>query len=141
MTNILPTGYALREMADPVAAHAFLTGSYWAEGIPLETVERAIAGSFSVSIVHGVDQVAMARLVTDYATFAYLADVYVLDGHRRQGLAEAMLGHLQSHPRLQGLRRWMLATKDMHPVYAKMGWEPLLRPERIMERLFLDVYG
>ena len=141
MSKSLPSGYELHEAADPVAAHAYLTRSYWAEGIPLETVERALAASFVVSVAHHGAQVAMARLVTDYATFAYLADVYVLEDHRRKGLAEAMLSYLQSHPRLQGLRRWMLATADMHALYAKMGWKPLLRPERIMERLFMDVYS
>lgn len=140
MTISLPPGYELLETADPVAAHAYLTQSYWAEGIPLDTVERSLLASFVVSVVHHGGQVAMARLVTDYATFAYLADVYVLEEHRRQGLAEAMLTHLHEHPRLQGLRRWLLATADMHRLYAKMGWKPLLRPERIMERLFVDVY-
>jgi GNAT superfamily N-acetyltransferase len=140
MTKTLPPGYDLRESADPVAAHAYLTHSYWAEGIPLETVERSLAASFVVSVAHRGAQVAMARLVTDYATFAYLADVYVLEAHRRLGLAEAMLSHLHAHPRLQGLRRWLLATADMHPLYAKLGWQPLARPDRIMERLFPDVY-
>jgi GNAT superfamily N-acetyltransferase len=139
MTN-LPTGYDLRETADAVAAHAFLTRSYWAEGISFDIVERAIAGSFVVSVWHGGAQVAMARLVTDYATFGYLADVYVLEDHRRLGIAEVMLTYLQTHPRLQGFRRWLLATKDMHAVYAKLGWEPVLRPERFMERLFLGIY-
>jgi GNAT superfamily N-acetyltransferase len=136
----LPKGYTLRETADVSAAHAFLTRSYWAQGISRDIVERAIAASFCVSVWHDGAQVAMARLVTDYATFGYLADVYVMEDHRRQGIAEAMLTYLQAHPRLQGFRRWMLATKDMHAVYAKLGWEPVLRPERIMERLFLGVY-
>jgi GNAT superfamily N-acetyltransferase len=140
MMKALPSGYDLRETADATAAHAFLTRSYWAEGISLDIVERAIAGSFVVSVLHDGAQIAMARLVTDYATFGYLADVYVLEDHRRLGIAEVMLATLQSHPRLQGFRRWLLATKDMHAVYAKMGWEPMLRPERLMERLFLDIY-
>ena len=139
----LPGGYLLSEdqdAIDPVAAHAFLTTSYWSPGIPLETVRRAIAGSFCVAVFKDGAQVAMARLVTDWATFAYLADVYVLEAHRGHGLSQAMLAHLQGHPQLQGLRRWLLATLDAHGVYEKQGWTALARPERFMERLFPDIY-
>jgi GNAT superfamily N-acetyltransferase len=140
---VIPSGYRLTEDQDEIdvaAAHAFLTESYWSPGIPLETVEKALRNSFCVAVQHGGEQVAMARLITDYATFAYLADVYVLAPHRGKGLSQAMLGHLQGHPQLQGLRRWMLFTHDAHGVYAKQGWTPLAHPERAMSLNFPDVY-
>jgi GNAT superfamily N-acetyltransferase len=87
--SALPPGYELTDdpaRIDPAAAHAYLTRSYWSPGIPLETVARAIANSLAVAILHRGEQVAMARLVTDFATMAYLADVYVLEDHRGQGL-------------------------------------------------------
>jgi GNAT superfamily N-acetyltransferase len=133
----LPFGYALvddRALIDPVAAHAFLTTSYWAEGIPLETVRRSIEGSLCVAIFHDATQVAMARVISDYATFAYLADVYVIEGHRGKGLSHVMLEHLLAHPRLQGLRRWALFTADAQSLYARYGWVQYPMPERMMTR-------
>lgn len=126
---------------DAAAAHAFLTTSYWSPGIPLETVLRAIAGSFCVAIRHQDQQVAFARVITDYATFAYLADVYVLDGHRNLGLSHAMLNHLHGHALLQGLRRWALFTQDAQGLYTQHGWSQYPYPERMMTRDFLDVYA
>ena len=140
----LPPGYELSDeqaRIDAAAAHAYLARSYWSSGIPLATVEKAIANSLSVAVLHGGDQVAMARVVTDRATFAYLADVYVLEEHRGRGLAKAMVRHLQDHPELRGLRRWLLMTVDMQPLYAKLGWNPLAHPERAMERHFPDIYA
>ena len=133
----LPPGYQLSSdpaRIDPVAAHAYLTRSYWSPGIPLETVRRAIANSFCVAVHYHVQQVAMARLVTDYATMAYLADVYVLEEHRGQGLSKAMLAHLHERPELQGLRRWILFTRDAHELYRQFGWERTAHPERLMLR-------
>ncbi len=138
--SVLPDGYELRDGADARSAHAYLTQSYWSPGIPLETVERALANSVCVSVVHGGAQVGMARVITDRATFAYLADVYVLDGHGGKGLAKAMVGHLHAHAELQGLRRWMLATRDAHALYAGLGWQPLPEPEIFMQRHFPDIY-
>ena len=141
--SALPKGYVLtddQERIDPVAAHAYLTTSYWAKDIPLEIIRCSLANSFVVAVFKDGAQIAMARLVTDWATFAHLADVYVLEAHRGQGLSQAMLAHLQGHPRLQGLRRWMLTTRDAHAVYEKLGWTPLSHPERFMERAFLDIY-
>jgi GNAT superfamily N-acetyltransferase len=140
----LGNGYRLAEdqaEIDAVAAHAFLTGSYWAKGIPLETVEQAIAASFCVAVFHQGDQVGMVRVITDFATTAYLTDVYVLDEHRGRGLASAMLAHLQAHPRLQGLRRWMLFTLDAQPVYAKAGWNVYPHPDRVMVRDNPGIYA
>ena len=140
----LPPGYELVDdpaRIDAAAAHAYLTRSYWSPGIPLETVARAIANSLTVAIIHGGKQVAMARLVTDFATMAYLADVYVLEEHRGRGIASAMVAHLQGHPELQGLRRWLLVTRDAHGLYASRGFKPLARPEGYMELHNPDVYA
>jgi GNAT superfamily N-acetyltransferase len=136
----LPDGYALTDRIDPVATHAYLTRSYWAEGISLEIVERAIAGSFCLAVLHGDRQVAFARVITDHATFGYLADVYVLEEHRGKGLSHAMLEHLLAHPRLQGLRRWALFTQDAQGLYRQHGWTQYPHPERMMTRDDPDVY-
>jgi GNAT superfamily N-acetyltransferase len=135
--SALPAGYRLTEdpaEIDAVAAYAFLTESYWAKGIPLETVAAAIAGSLCVAVLHKGRQVGMVRVISDFATTAYLTDVYVLDDHRGHGLASAMLAYLQVHPRLQGLRRWMLFTLDAQPLYAASGWNVYPHPERVMVR-------
>ena len=131
----LPDGYRLTENQaeiDAEAAHAFLTGSYWAKGVPAATVAAAIAGSFCVAIQHEGRQIGMVRVISDFATTAYLTDVYVLDEHRGRGLASAMLAYLQAHPRLQGLRRWMLFTLDAQPLYSANGWNVYPHPERVM---------
>ncbi len=121
--------------------HASLSGSYWAEGIPRHIVEQAVANSLCVGAFDAEgDQVGFARLITDRATFAYLADVFVLPAHRGRGLARRMIEALHAHPELQGLRRWLLFTRDMQPLYARLGWSPLPHPERCMERHFPDVY-
>ena len=139
--SALPLGYELREEVDVAAAHSYLARSYWSPGIPFETVAKAIANSLCVATWHEDEQIGLARLVTDRATFAYLADVYVLEEHRGQGLAQAMVGWLQAHPELQGLRRWLLMTVDAHGVYERLGWTPLAHPERAMERHFPDIYA
>ena len=140
----LPDGYAL--ISDPgqidvAAAHAYLARSYWSPNIPFATVERAIANSLCVAVRYRNEQVGLARVVTDRATFGYLADVYVLEEHRGKGLARAMVAWLQDHPELRGLRRWLLMTLDAHPLYEKLGWSPLAHPERGMERHFPDIYA
>ena len=121
--------------------HGFLTTSYWAAGIPRETVERAIANSICVGAFDEEAQVGFARVISDKATFAYLADVFVLPTHRAQGLARRMIEALYEHGELQGLRRWALFTRDMQPVYARLGWTPYPHPpERLMVRENEDVY-
>jgi GNAT superfamily N-acetyltransferase len=132
--STLPPGYELSERIDPIAAHAYLARSYWSPGIPLATVERAIGNSICVAVVHAGEQVAMARVVSDRATFAYLADVYVLEAHRGRGLSHAMLEWLDEHPELQGLRRWALFTQDAQALYAGHGWSVYPHPERMMTR-------
>lgn len=139
----LPSGYELTfdpDRIDPVAAHAYLTRSYWAEGIPAETVARSLAHSLCVAVLCGDEQVAFARVITDRATFAYLADVYVLEDHRGQGLSHAMLDALHAHPELQGLRRWALFTNSAQGLYAAHGWTVYPHPERMMTRDDPEVY-
>ncbi len=136
MTNA-HDGYRLSfalEDIDAQAAHAFLRGAYWCEGVPLATVERAVANSLCIALhADGAGQVGFARVVTDRATFAYLCDVYVLAEHRRRGLAAWMIETLLAHTDLQGLRRFMLFTRDAHALYAGQGFEPLATPQRGME--------
>jgi GNAT superfamily N-acetyltransferase len=125
---------------DARAVHAYLTQSYWAAGIPLDVVERAIRGSLCIGLYDDRRQVGFARAVTDRATFAYLADVYVLESHRGQGLAVWMVGTLFAHPDLQGLRRLSLVTKDAHGLYARFGFTRLQSPEAYMEIARPDIY-
>ena len=125
---------------DISAIHAFLTTTYWSAGISRDVVARAIAGSVCIGAFDGEAQVGFARLVTDRATFAYLADVYVLESYRGGGLARRMLDALFDHAQVQGLRRMMLATRDAHELYAKYGFTPLGAPERFMELHRPDVY-
>jgi GNAT superfamily N-acetyltransferase len=120
--------------------HAFLTASYWAEGIPTEVVQRSIAGSLAFGVYQGERQIGFARVVTDYATFAYIADVFILEEFRGLGLARWLMEVIAAHPQMQGLRRWMLATRDAHGLYRAVGFVPLGAPERWMERRFPDVY-
>ncbi|HJV89784.1 MAG TPA: GNAT family N-acetyltransferase [Holophagaceae bacterium] len=141
----LPSGYRLS--LDPAdlqfeVIHAYLTRSYWSPGIPREVVERAAQCSL-VAGVYGPDgvQVGFARLATDHATFGYLADVFVLEAHRGKGLSTAMVRALMELPEVRGFRRLMLATRDAHGVYAKLGWEPVTDPTPFMQVLRKDVYG
>lgn len=114
--------------------------SYWARGIPAATLERALRHSLCCSGFVDDRQVAFARAVTDQATFAYLADVFVVEAHRGRGYGRAIVEALMADPRLQGLRRWHLVTRDMQPLYAKLGFEPLSQPERHMQKHDPDVY-
>jgi GNAT superfamily N-acetyltransferase len=121
----LPEGYELSDdpaRLQPEAIHAYLTRSYWSPGIGLSLVKRAMAGSHCVGIYRHGAQLAFARVITDHATFAHLADVYVLEAHQGLGLASAMLAYFDAHPDLQGLRRWNLDTRDAHRLYERHGW-------------------
>ena len=126
---------------DPVAIHAYLTTSYWARGIPLATVERSLGHSLCFGLFHGGSQVGFARMITDRATFAYLADVYVLEAHRGQGLSVWLMECILGHPDLQGLRRLMLATRDAHALYARFGFATPAQPEMLMEIRRPNAYG
>lgn len=115
--------------------HDFLSRqSYWAKGRELEVVNRGIDNSLSFGIYRGEQQIGFARVVTDYATFAWLADVFVLEEYRGRGLGKWLIEVILAHPQLQGFRRWALATKDAHELYRDFGFNELMRPERWMER-------
>jgi GNAT superfamily N-acetyltransferase len=138
----------------------FLTNSYWAKGIPRDVVARSIEHSlcFGVYDCTGEDshalqprpnterarsrarQVGFARVISDFATIAYLGDVFVLESHRGRGLGKWMMECIMQHPSLQGLRRWILLTRDAHELYAKAGFTPLKAPERYMELHHAKVY-
>jgi len=127
---------------DVDAIHAYLSGeSYWARGIPRETVARAIRHSLCFGVLDGAAQVAFARVITDRATFGYLADVYVLPAYRGRGLGRWMMESITAHPELQGLRRWGLMTRDAHGLYAGFGFTPLAHPEYAMERTEPGLYA
>lgn len=114
--------------------------SYWAKNIPLAIVKKSIRGSFCFGLYQNSAQIGFARVVTDHATFAYLADVFILDGYRGKGLGKWLIEEIMSHADLQGLRRWLLATKDAHGLYAQFGFMPLDKPERIMGLKPFEVY-
>jgi GNAT superfamily N-acetyltransferase len=125
---------------DPVAIHAYLTRSYWSTGVSFDIVKKAMDHSLCFGLYHEGAQVGYARVVTDQTTFAYLADVYVLEAHRGRGLSKRLVEAVQAHPELQGLRRFLLATKDAHGLYAQFGFKPLANPARMMEVFNPDVY-
>ncbi len=125
---------------DFVAIHAFLTTSYWSPGISLEVIRKATGNSLAFGLFHGDRQVGFARVVTDTATFAYLADVFILPGHRGKSLGKWLMSVIIGHPDLQGLRRFLLATADAHKLYSRFGFQSLSRPERLMEIFRPDVY-
>lgn len=125
---------------DVDAIHAYLTRSYWAEGIPRALVERSIRGSLCFGLFSEREQIGFARVITDRATFAYLCDVYVLEAHRGRGLSKWLMEVVLAHPDLQGLRRFLLATRDAHDLYRRYGFAPTARPERFMEMVRPDIY-
>ena len=129
-----------RSRIDVAAVHAFLTGTYWAPGIPEDTVRRAIAGSICFGIYHGDAQVGFARVITDRATYAYLSDVYVLEAHRGRGLSKWMMNVIMAHPDLQGLRRFSLSTRDARGLYEQFGFQLVANPQLQMEILRRDIY-
>lgn len=120
--------------------HGFLVQSYWSPGVPRAVVERAIAHSLCFGVYHHTAQVGFARVITDRATFAYLADLFILEAHRDIGLSKRLMQRIRAHPDLQGLRRFMLATRDAHGLYHRFGFRELAHPARLMEILDPDVY-
>jgi GNAT superfamily N-acetyltransferase len=120
--------------------HEFLTNSYWAKGISVETVRVSIENSICFAVYHGQEQVGFARIISDLATFAYLADVFIVPSYRGRGLSRWLMECIVGHPDLQGLRRWMLATKDAHGLYAKFGFTAIGSPESWMERHDPEIY-
>ena len=128
------------EVVDIALVHDFLAKSYWARGIPRETVARGIANSLPFSVFLGDRQVGFARAVTDRATFAYLADVFVVEDQRGRGLAAWLVATVLAHPELQGLRRWLLATRDAHGLYSKFGFTAVADPSTLLTRHDPDIY-
>ena len=126
---------------DLATVHGFLAESYWAHGIPRHTVEQSIRNSLCFGIYRGNQQVGFARVITDLATFAYLADVFVLEPYRGRGLSKWLMECIIGHPDLQGLRRWMLATRDAHSLYQRFGFAELNTPEGWMEIHYPDIYA
>jgi GNAT superfamily N-acetyltransferase len=126
---------------DVRTVHEFLTHSYWARGIPLETVQRSIANSLCFGIYHATGQVGFARVISDRATFCYLADVFVVELYRGRGLSKWLMECIMGHPDLQGVRRWMLATQDAHGLYRQYGFTELKAPKRWMEIHRPDIYA
>lgn len=118
---------------DVAAIHTFLSQAYWSEQIPRATVERALKHSLCFGLFDGHAQIGLARVVSDYTTFAYLCDVYVLPSHEERGLGTWLIECVMAHPDLQGLRRFNLVTRDAHTLYAKFGFQPLAKPEAHME--------
>ena len=116
------------------AIHACLSReSYWAEGISRERLHTAIEHSLPFGLYHNGAQIGFARAISDFSTFAYLADVYIDEDHRGRGLSRLLLESVLAHPRLLKLRRWMLGTRDTHDLYAQLGFIPLEEPGRWME--------
>lgn len=127
---------------DISTVHTYLCNeSYWAKGIPREVVERSIEHSLPFAAYEGQELVAFARVVTDFAVFAYLADVFVVPAHRGRGISRQLMEAIRTHPRLQGLRRWSLVTRDAHGLYEQFGFRSLAAPEKHMEDVAVNPYG
>ena len=114
--------------------HNYLKGAYWCEGIPKEIVERSIEGSICFGIYKNSIQIGFARVISDKATFAYLADVFILEKHRGQGLSKQLMKFILTHSDLQEIRGWMLGTKDAHGLYEQFGFTSLPEPKRFMRK-------
>jgi GNAT superfamily N-acetyltransferase len=128
-------------MLDIPYIHAFLsTNSYWAEGIPIETVSASVSGSICFGMYSAERQIGFARVITDKATFGYLADVFIDEAYRGQGLSKWMMETILAHPELQGFRIWQLSTRDAHGLYEQFGFEVPADPKRIMRKNDPDVY-
>ncbi len=125
---------------DMNVVHGYLSRAYWCEGLPRETLERAMRNSLCFGLFEGENQVGFARVVSDRATFAYVCDVFVLPSHQGKGLGTWLMQCVVRHPELQGLRRWHLTTRDAHSLYRKVGFTLLSKPERHMEVFTLDMY-
>ena len=120
--------------------HGYLSHSYWAAHIPMRVIKKSIEHSLCFGIYYQDKQIGFSRIISDYATFAYLADVFVLEEYRGKGLSKWMMQVIMNHPELQGLRRWMLATFDAHGLYKQYGFNELARPDRLMEIVKPDIY-
>jgi len=129
-----------KEQMDFDVIHSFISNSYWAKNIPRKTLQKAIQHSLCFAVLKGQQQVGFARLVTDTATYAYLADVFILEAHRELGLSKLLMDEIIVHPDLRGLRRMVLATRDAHGLYQKYGFTALANPNIFMEVWSPNVY-
>jgi GNAT superfamily N-acetyltransferase len=129
-----------RSKLDIDRIHAFLTASYWAEGVSRETVARSIENSIPFGVYCDGEQAGFARVISDCASYAYLADVYIEEPFRGRGLSKLLMRAVLAHPELRGLRRWILGTRDAHGLYRQFGFAELQRPERWMERAEPGLY-
>jgi GNAT superfamily N-acetyltransferase len=129
-----------RSRLDLDVIHGFLTTSYWARGVPRETVARSMEHSLCFGAFDEGRQVGFARVVSDRATFAYICDVFALESHRGSGVGKSLMAAIMSHPELQGLRRWTLFTRDAHGLYRQFGFGAAAHPERLMEVVDRDPY-
>lgn len=122
-----------KSLLDTEVIYNFLSGSYWANGRSLQVIKKSIQNSLCFGVYLNKKQVGFARVVTDYATFAYIADVFILEDHQGHGYSKKLMKSIIGYPELQNIRRWMLATKDAHNLYTKFGFQLLKNPERFME--------
>jgi GNAT superfamily N-acetyltransferase len=123
------------------AVHAYLSNeSYWAAGIPREIVERSIRHSLCFGVYDGERQIGFARVISDFATYAYLCDLFILESHRGRGLSKQLMEYIIAHPDLQGLRRFCLGTRDAHGLYTRYGFLPQANPANNLEKRNQDVY-
>ena len=121
--------------------HYLSTESYWCKGIPLDVVRRSIENSLNFGVFYQGKQVGFARIVSDLATVAYLGDVFITPDHQGKGLSKWLMEQIMNHPDLQGLRRWILLTRDAHELYKQYGWQPIASPDRWMEIHDPNVYS
>jgi GNAT superfamily N-acetyltransferase len=129
-----------KEKLDIEYIHRFLSHSYWAENIPLTIVQKSVDGSMCFAVYDDDKQIGFARVITDHATFGYLADVFIDENYRGRGLSKWLMEVIMGHPELQGFRSWQLATKDAHGLYARFGFAIPDKPERIMRKVVADIY-
>lgn len=130
-----------KSLLDITMIHQFLSQeSYWAKNIPLSIVTRAIENSLCFGVYQGSKQVGFARVISDFATVAYLGDVFILPDHRGKNLSKQLMETINNHPDLQGLRRWILLTADAHELYRQFGWTDLADSTRYMEKHTRNIY-
>jgi N-acetylglutamate synthase-like GNAT family acetyltransferase len=132
-----------RSKLDVDVIHRFLARSYWAEGIPRETVMRSIENSLCFGVYDNPKQIGFARVISDFATYAYVADVFILEPYRERGLGKELMASIMAHPDLHGLRRWSLGTRDAQGLYAQFGFRPVVNtPARtVMEIVDPEIYS
>ena len=125
---------------DIAVIHGFLSTSYWAEEIPVEIVQKAIENSLCFGVYDGSKQIGFARVITDYATFGYLADVFIVESARGKGLSKWLMECILMYPQLQGLRNFCLMTQDAHTLYARYGFKNIPKPENFMAKKIDGIY-